>query len=258
MHLTILSGTLAQSRWLVDRLPAPPLSADAPVTGALYIDNLAAFSLDAAAAEETRDSMRYALAAQGIVAYDDVVDESPSFIGFELYQGNTWRPTRRKFWKTVLALRWLIDERPLVAGWEIERLVGHLIHLLGIRRPLLSLLVYSYAFISSSYTRRQPIWPSLRQELHSIHALLPLAVARIDLDWSPTVHCFDASLWGFGVARTTVGSQIAEDVGRWNERARFRGALAVTDHRERALASKSSCLGSESHVTSFSDVPLIF
>eukprot|EP00971_Amphidinium_carterae_P092727 1836312-Amphidinium_carterae.1 len=60
--------------------------------------------------------------------------------------------------------------------------------------------------------------------------------ARLDLGWSPTVTATDSSSHGYGVMVKDVGSTVAERVGSFPERLRWK--LGAGDRpRERALAS---------------------
>eukprot|EP00974_Lingulodinium_polyedra_P022811 2202843-Lingulodinium_polyedra.AAC.1 len=69
------------------------------------------------------------------------------------------------------------------AGQELEKVVGHLIRILALRREFLCLLHAVYQFIQRSYLRRQPLWSSARKELAAVLALLPKVVARMGMPW---------------------------------------------------------------------------
>ena len=123
-----------------------------------------------------------------------------------------------------------------MCGREVEILVGHLTHLLTLRREMLSIFSSVYVFIRESYLRRQPLWGSVFLELRWIYALLPTITAELSLEWSPTVLCYDASPWGFGVVASDMTPSSTFALGRWSERSRFRGPGATQgSHRQRAL-----------------------
>ena len=66
-------------------------------------------------------------------------------------------------------------------------------------------------------------------------ALVPLAFADMRRSWSPTIHAYDASLKGFGVARAQANAEVVGDVGRVRERFRFLGGGS---HKPREAAEQ--------------------
>ena len=109
----------------------------------------------------------------------------------------------------------------------MERLIGHLVSIMMLRRDLLACLGNVYVFIQKSAGRRQPLWPSVWKEFEWCRSLLPLAVAHCDLDWSPTVSAIDACLSGFGMTDAVASAADCGAVGTLRERSRFRGPLAA-------------------------------
>jgi hypothetical protein len=79
-----------------------------------------------------------------------------------------------------------------------------------------------------SHRKRQPLWASSRKEVRWIWSLLPLCVVDCDAEWSTCVHCYDASLSGFGVVASRWPLEQVTRHGRLRERARFRGLLSKT------------------------------
>jgi hypothetical protein len=122
----------------------------------------------------------------------------------------------------------LAFDHPKVIGQEVECFVGHCIHILGLRHSMLSCLGSLYVFIRKSYRKRQPLWASTRKEARWIWSLLPLCVVDCDAEWSNCVHCYDASLSGFGVVASRWPLEQVTRHGRLRERARFRGLLSKT------------------------------
>jgi hypothetical protein len=77
-------------------------------------------------------------------------------------------------------------------------------------------------------------------------ALLPLAVARCDLDWSPTVSAIDACLSGFGMTDAVASAADCGAIGTLRERSRFRGPLAARGGpRSRALRLEHCAWGDD-------------
>ena len=62
-----------------------------------------------------------------------------------------WRPTIKKLSKFAAAGRWLAGPQALVTGQEVERFVGHAVHLLGLRTELMCLPHTIYTFIRKRY-----------------------------------------------------------------------------------------------------------
>ena len=59
---------------------------------------------------------------------------------------------------------------------------------------------------------REPTWAA-----HLIH----MSRRSLAAEWSPVVHCFDASWWGFGIVRKRVRKEVVRDTARRCERWRF-------------------------------------
>ena len=145
--------------------------------------------------------------------------------------------------------------------------MGHCIHILGLRHSMLSCLGSVYVFIRKSYRKRQPLWASSRKEVRWIWSLLPLCVVDCDAEWSSNVHCYDASLSGFGVVASRWPIDQVTKHGRLRERARFRGLLSKVngDNTEDNLMNVASrcrgdafleCLGITAGFDEISDAAL--
>ena len=65
-------------------------------------------------------------------------DASHEHIGFTLFERTIWRPTDKKFRRAEGALRHLVASRDLVRRSDIEVILGHLIHVIGIKSTVLS------------------------------------------------------------------------------------------------------------------------
>ena len=65
------------------------------------------------------------------------------------------RPEKRD--RVVLALRWL-SSRPRVTGRVIERVIGHCIHMMMLRREFLSVFRSVYDFKTARYHEPQRLW----------------------------------------------------------------------------------------------------
>ena len=141
-------------------------------------------------------------------------DASHEHIGFTLFKGTIWRPTDKQIWRAEGALRHLVASRDAVRGRDIEVVVGHLIHLIGIKSTVLSTLGATCVYIRRSYSYAQPLWQSVRTELHWLWSLLPLLFDELDKPWSPIAYSYDASLGGAGVCKTRLGLKRRGDTVR--------------------------------------------
>lgn len=156
---------------------------------------------------------------------------------FVLRVGTQWAPSEKRFWRLALALRWLFGPRRRCSGLEMQLILGHVVSLATLRRDFFAILHACYTFAQQvKGEQRVPVWPSVKEELRAFLALMPLLCAPLDLERRPRVQAIDASLRRFGVLESTWGTEACAAVGRWKERARFRGVnVSAEDPRERAL-----------------------
>ena len=91
-----------------------------------------------------------------------------------------------------------------------------------VRRPLLAVFGKTYQFIQAQYSDKAKLWPSVRRELRSAAWLLPLAMADLRREWSPTVCCVDACGSRLVVMRASWSLRSVKEVGRLEERWRFK------------------------------------
>ena len=93
----------------------------------------------------------------------------------------------------------------------------------------------TYDFIRAHYRRSVVVWPSVRAEIRAC-GLIIFIEAPLDMGWDSTVLCSDSCPTGFGVRAKHFEPSAVSDVGRWNERWRFKLAGGrVVRPRERAL-----------------------
>ncbi|CAK0793192.1 unnamed protein product, partial [Prorocentrum cordatum] len=235
-HLHLVKSVLPTQPWCLDKCPGIDLnSEDAKV---LYIDNFAVLSQSSNRAATAVADMQAALAAKGVVSE---LDPTPAgrgeLLGCELdLQTGCWHVLGRRLWRVYGALECVLSGRAKVSGQELERLIGHLVSILMLRREGLAMLRSSYEFVKASYSKTQPLWKSVAREMGWVKALLPCLRADTRRPWSEVVTCFDAPPWGYGIVETEWDLKDVQRVGRVSERARFRGVLAAEGApRERAL-----------------------
>ncbi len=112
-------------------------------------------------------------------------------------ESGTVRHLVERFGKLQAALRWLVSMLK-VYGWRFEKLLGHLIHVLLWRRPLMACL----------------------RSLHDFSSRL----MQVDLraPWCDAISISDASLSGWAAGSARVGREAARTLGRCPERMRYR------------------------------------
>lgn len=238
LHLGVFMRAGLCSRFLQDKTPSGALRQGDTVR-AFYIDNVEAFSTCQDIAENQRDLLVEALRAEGIVKHEEEErGDELSFLWFVLQPGTRWAPSSKRFWKIALAIRWLLGPGRRRSALQMKKVLGHVAFLCTLRRDFLGILHTCCGFAHQvGDSQSVPLWPSVREELWAAFlALLPLLCAPLELPWNGEAKAVDASLRGFGILEASWGNEICASVGRWKERARFRGIHAAADDpRDRAL-----------------------
>ncbi|CAK0855530.1 unnamed protein product, partial [Prorocentrum cordatum] len=182
-----------------------------------YVDNLAVISDRESEAVNGTAHMLTTLEGAGVKAHLHIPDPSSGsleLLGFEhVARQQLWRPTPRKLWRVAKALERVSQAGATPSGLELERLIGHLVSMMMLRRDLFSVLSAVYHISRKLGRSRAPLWPSARRELRWAHAPLPAIVARSDLQWLPVVTAYDALEWGLGVVEGLRGVADVDRVG---------------------------------------------
>ncbi|CAK0911511.1 unnamed protein product, partial [Prorocentrum cordatum] len=237
-HLNVLASVSPNNQWLVDKQPGTCLSDSSAAAKVLYIDNFAAISTSRETALQVVNDMLGSFTSEGVRAS---LDLDVALLGFTLdSRAARWRPAPKKFWRVHGCISHMLEPGRRITGRQLERLMGHVVALLLLRREALSLLSAVYVFIRSTYDRAQPLWPSCRRELRWVLALLPTVFADMKRPWHSEVGAFDASPWGAGVCTARWPLSAVQAAGRQPEKLRFRGPLAsLVAPRDAALAADS-------------------
>lgn len=72
-------------------------------------------------------------------------------------------PIPEKLGKIVDALRWP-SKGPTISGKFVEKVIGHCIHFMMLRRELLAIFRSLYQFVHDNYWHRRRLWPWARSE----------------------------------------------------------------------------------------------
>lgn len=85
-----------------------------------------------------------------------------------------------------------------------------------------------------------PLWPSVRQELRALLALLPLLYATLELPWSGEVKAVDASCRGFGIWEVSLGHEACAEVGPPTSRTPLPRIVLMAIAEQLVLAHKTA------------------
>ena len=133
-----------------------------------------------------------------------------------------------------------IDEllsQQFCSGRALQLLIGHCTWAMMTRREGLSILNSTYAFIHQHGLNSARLWPSVRQELQWIGALLPLFRIKLNCGWSADVTASDSSPFGVGVCSRQLDLDTISNLGSQCERWRFRFEDAVQARKHALLAT---------------------
>ena len=200
-HLCLEASGLGLERIVVEGKPSPGM-ADGEVILIPYADNLNVAGTCAKRVQEVKDKIVAHLREVGFRVHEEL--EACSIgqsLGF-LVDGarGIVAPVPERLQKVRLALLWL-SRRPKVSGKQVERLLGHCIHLMLLRRELLSIFRNLYDFVQNCYSSRHKLYESAAREAKWASHLLGLCTVDMKKTWSTTVTASDASLSGIAVCR---------------------------------------------------------
>ena len=192
LHILKLAG-LSYKSIVLGAWPSRPL-----VEGPLelpYCDNVTCVGLDSAETEKFRDNI--------VTAFEDV--------GFEMHEisvvsnaavtlGQEWSKRSDGFFRSRRvgdklnlvrgSLLW-IAHGAVVAGRQVEVIVGHYVACCPSCRAGLSVMRAMCSFIQNSYLQSRRAWPSVRYEAWLMARLLSLMESDLGAPWSEQVGCTD-------------------------------------------------------------------
>ena len=146
-HLCIEAGGLSIDRVVVES-KAPPDLSDKEVILIPYADNLNVAGVDELRVQEVKDKIVRRLREIGFRVHEELeacpIGQSLGFLVDG--QKGIVTPIPERLQKVRLALNWLA-RRPWVSGKQVERLLGHCIHFMLLRRELLSIFRSLYDFV---------------------------------------------------------------------------------------------------------------
>lgn len=165
-HLEVFSLLSLEGPWVRDKYPAISLDEN-PAARLLYIDNFVAVGYDDGAAELLVSDMVDQLADKGIrSAVGATEDGAHLLLGtvVDVKRGSV-RIQPKRFHRLRRALDHFLRSAEGVCGWQVEKVVGHAISFMMLRRDSLSIFGAAYTFIREGYSKKQHLWQTVRREL---------------------------------------------------------------------------------------------
>ena len=172
----------------------------------VYLDDLGVFAVDkvdgTARLQRYLRHMHAAGLPQKLSKFVALTQEPVEVIGLEL--------SRDRFGVSPVKLEALCGRTKAMlagrvcSGDALEHLIGEWTWAILVRRPAFSVFSAVYKFCKFAGARVRPIWRSVRKELTTIMALVPLLFASLSAGFSERVLASDASTTGFGVCASKV------------------------------------------------------
>lgn len=209
-HVLYRSGVIDSADSLFQS--AGQLLCGARVLHGIYIDDFFCLGIDRQASERLLARVLDAYRSAGFVVKDSKVvrptADVVTVLGFDI-DGRTAeiRPSARMVCDLVASTRHLLRQ-PIVRGHSLSQLIGSWTWCMMLRRPALAALQRAYHYIEVAGTKPFTLWPTVRRELITCLALLPLMRGRLDAPFFDRLVATDASEFGAGV----VAAPLVEDL----------------------------------------------
>lgn len=230
-YQALLGAGLDQSREVAEGCPCPDLGSGEPVM-ITYADNLNIAGTDRDRVQQAKDSAVKHLRQCGFVVHEELdATSSANSLGFHI-DGIAGKitPIPAKVGKVISMLRCLAGG-PRVSGKMVEKLIGHCVHFMMLRRELLSIFRSLYQFVQDCYLMRRRLWPSARAEARWAANLLSVAFADLRRPWDNNVFASDASLSGIGICTAVFSREEVAHLGRHKENWRFKCKAPVAPRK---------------------------
>jgi hypothetical protein len=176
---------------------------------ALYIDDSILFGLasDPVGSQQQYDRMLNAYAAVGLPVKESKCIRPTSVqtvtaLGMDVNgDDGTVSISAERHQKMIMATLHILWKQN-VTGHALSVVIGLWTWNLLLRRPALSVLKYSYAFVEKHRWAQAELWPSVRRELVTLIGLAPLLHTSLRYQWYKSVVASDASTIAAGVVAT--------------------------------------------------------
>ena len=189
----------------------------------VYVDNLGVIGADRNLVELAMSELQDVFNGQGLELHgSEVTKDYVEALGCVL-EGKEMRSrcNPRRLWRIHHGIKALL-RRGRCSGKVLEIIIGHCTFLGLICRPILSIFHAVYPFIRKHYLEVASLWQTVREELQAFMGVSFLLVQDWWRPWNRMVTSSDSSLVGYGVCKSWWPKQLVAEVGRIQERSRFR------------------------------------
>ena len=231
----MIASGLTADRLLTDRRPAPPLDGQRPVIMP-YADNLNVAGTNKEVVQDTKDKVVQHLRGLGFAVHEELdASNIADSLGYRIDGiAGTVQPIPAKLAKVSIAFEWL-SRRPKVSGRMVEKLIGHAVHFMLVRRELLAIFRSLYDFARHEPSSPCRLWRSAAREARWVSVLLKICSADLRMPWHDTVTCSDASLSGYAVCSRKATHEEVCLMGSQREGWRFRGYDPTSNPRSQTV-----------------------
>ena len=188
-HQAMIGAGLSWDRVLVDNKPAPELSDGEPVL-LPYADNLNVAGTDPVKVQVAKDGAVARLRGLGFLVHEelDATDVAQS-LGYHVdVRRGIVSPTPDRLQRVVLCFQWL-SRRPRVTARTVQKLLGHAVHFMLLRRELLSVMRGLYDFIHRVGSGRHRLRAGAAREARWLSHLMRICAADLkNLGQSVSLH----------------------------------------------------------------------
>eukprot|EP00435_Cladocopium_sp_Y103_P068559 s1270_g31.t1 len=211
---------LGREHVVLDSSPAPDFSPHIILTMP-YCDNIHYIGDDAVTVDRATGCVCDGLEALGFTLHEEqsATAEMETLGGVVDGRRGQVRTTSKRI--AYLSAAFDYVQTIVVSVEDIQRLLGHAMVVCVLNRSGMSIFRRLYDFVSScSSPRRLTHLECMECKVFS--GILPLLFADLRRPWSEEVHITDASPTGFGICSRSIDPQLSQDIGKWNERLRFK------------------------------------
>ena len=188
----------------------------------VFMDDFSSIALtakeDTTTMETIRASARKTLARAGLSMHKDGTGEAvPLSLGVSITEAPYRLNASTQKLSAVIAATGAMLKLQACSSKALSKLVGSWIWVAMCCRAGFAVLDGCFKFITKydNILEEQPIWKSVRDELHMLYYLAPLFTTQLDAPWSRTVFATDASETGWGIVETEASLQsVKEEVNR--------------------------------------------
>ena len=189
----------------------------------VYVDNLGILSPHEGVVRNALQELDEHFSRQGLLLHPGEVSQGETKALGTILDGNQLcsKITPERFHRVRQSIRGIL-RRKRVSGRTLEIVIGHATFCALNNRMLLSCFHSCYKFIQACYYSPTALWTSARAELQAFAGMMIFLRSDWWRPWNELVCCSDASTTGFGVCTSFWNVVDVAEVGRVQERSRFK------------------------------------